>query len=159
VSSSKRITFLQLPPEMSQSWLRIDSKSPFSLANIPFGIVSTSSDSTPRPAIAIGDYALDLKAFTSDGGFSALSEFSSSSKVFSEPTLNAFAALGRPVHKAVREYLQKVLTKSGPYSSILESNDNLQKQVLLPLKDVTSHLPLTIGDYTDFYAGRNHAYK
>lgn len=144
---------------MSQSFLQIDPKSPFSLANIPFGIISTSSDSTPRPAIAIGDYALDLKAFTSNEGFSELSSISSNLKVFAEPTLNSFAALGRPVHKVVREYLQKVLTKAGPYANVLENNSSLQKKVLFPLKDVTTHLPMNIGDYTDFYAGRNHAYK
>jgi fumarylacetoacetase len=30
---------------------------------------------------------------------------------------------------------------------------------MVPLSDTTNHLPLAIGDYTDFYAGTNHAYN
>ncbi|EGE07802.1 fumarylacetoacetase [Trichophyton equinum CBS 127.97] len=32
-------------------------------------------------------------------------------------------------------------------------------KALVPLKDVTNHLPMKIGDYTDFYAGLNHAFN
>ncbi|KAK2674064.1 Fumarylacetoacetase, N-terminal domain superfamily [Fusarium oxysporum f. sp. vasinfectum] len=52
------------------SWLPIPSKSHFSLANIPFGIISTSSQPTHRPAIAIDQYVLDLSAFAQNNGFS-----------------------------------------------------------------------------------------
>lgn len=40
--------------------MAIEAKGPFSLQNIPFGVISTSDDSTPRCATAIGDYAVDL---------------------------------------------------------------------------------------------------
>ena len=32
-----------------------------------------------------------------------------------------------------------------------------RKEVLKPLRSLTNHLPMTIGDYADFYAGRNQA--
>jgi fumarylacetoacetase len=32
-----------------------------------------------------------------------------------------------------------------------------EKQALLAMAEVTSHLPMHIGDYTDFYAGLHHA--
>ncbi|KAN0081821.1 hypothetical protein V8E54_003119 [Elaphomyces granulatus] len=105
-------------------------ESPFSLANIPFGIISTKTITAPVPAVAIGDYALNLATFASSDGFALLPAIQSHLHVFYQRTLNAFAALGRPVHRQVREYLQ-----------------------------VTSHLPMHIGDYTDFYAGLNHAYN
>ncbi|EEH38436.1 fumarylacetoacetase [Paracoccidioides lutzii Pb01] len=142
----------------ASSWLRIPKESPFSVANIPFGIISTATSSTPHPAIAIGDYALDLFVFASGGGFAQLHSFKHLD-VFSQPTLNDFAALGRPVHRQVREYLQAIFKEDTPYPELLKSNEALRSSALIPRKDVTNHLPLSIGDYTDFYAGLNHAYN
>ncbi|KAL6232246.1 Fumarylacetoacetase [Aspergillus navahoensis] len=141
------------------SWLQIPKNSPFSLANIPFGIISSSKLSSRVPAVAIGDYALNLSAFASSGGFSQLPAIQSHLNVFSQSTLNAFAALGRPVHRQVREYIQKVFSIETPYPQILKDNVALQKEALVPLSEVTNHLPMQIGDYTDFYAGLNHAYN
>ncbi|KAL4937267.1 hypothetical protein BDV06DRAFT_203253 [Aspergillus oleicola] len=141
------------------SWLQIPKNSPFSLANIPFGIISSSKITSRVPAIAIGDYALNLTAFASSGGFSQLPAIQSHLNVFTQPTLNAFAALGRPVHRQVREYLQKVFSADTPFPQVLKDNAALQKDALLPLSEVTNHLPMQIGDYTDFYAGLNHAYN
>lgn len=142
-----------------RSWLDIPVASHFSIANIPFGVISTSSSPNPHPAIAIGDLALDLHAFAQNNGFSALSIIQPHQHVFSEPTLNAFAALGRPMHRVVREYLQSVLMKDGPFPAVLESNKQLQDACLVPLTKVKSHLPMRVGDYTDFYAGLHHAYN
>ncbi|TWU78479.1 hypothetical protein ED733_008947 [Metarhizium rileyi] len=141
------------------SWLTISPDSHFSIANIPFGIISTSSDATKRPAIAIGDYALDLKAFARAGGFSASPEIQKHQDVFSAETLNNFAALGRAFHRTVREYLQSILSVDTKNSQVLKDNDQLRQSALLKRADVQNHLPLSIGDYTDFYAGKNHAYN
>ena len=141
------------------SWLQIPKNSPFSLANIPFGIISSTKASPRVPAIAIGEYALNLSAFASSSGFSQLPVIQPHLSVFSEPTLNAFAALGRPVHRQVREYLQAVFRADTPYPQVFKDNATLQKEALLPLSEVTNHVPMQIGDYTDFYAGLNHAYN
>ncbi|RAL15828.1 fumarylacetoacetate hydrolase FahA [Aspergillus homomorphus CBS 101889] len=141
------------------SWLQIPKNSPFSLANIPFGIITTAKTASRVPAIAIGDYALNLNAFASSGGFSQLPSFEPHLNVFSQPTLNAFAALGRPVHRQVREYIQSVFRADTPFPQILKDNASLQEEALLPLSEVTNHVPLQIGDYTDFYAGINHAHN
>ncbi|RAH71437.1 fumarylacetoacetate hydrolase FahA [Aspergillus aculeatinus CBS 121060] len=140
------------------SWLQIPKNSPFSLANIPFGIISTAKAASRVPAIAIGDYALNLNAFASSGGFAQLPSFEPHLNVFDQPTLNAFAALGRPVHRQVREYIQSIFRADTPFPQILKDNASLQQEALLPLSEVTNHLPMQIGDYTDFYAGLNHAY-
>lgn len=140
-----------------QSWLQISPDSPFSLANIPFGIITTANTTSPRPAIAIGDYALDLAVFASNDGFSGLWSIHTNLYVFSEPTLNAFAALGRPVHREVRKYLQDIFAQDTPHPDLLKENETLKSHALFPLKDVKNHLPLHIGDYTDFYVGKNHA--
>ncbi|KAL4978646.1 Fumarylacetoacetase [Aspergillus desertorum] len=141
------------------SWLQMPKNSPFSLANIPFGIISSPKIPSRVPAVAIGDYALNLSAFASSGGFSQLPAIQPHLNVFSQPTLNAFAALGRPVHRQVREYIQKVFSTETPFPQILKDNATLQREALVPLSEVTNHLPMQIGDYTDFYAGLNHAYN
>ncbi|KAJ6440605.1 fumarylacetoacetase [Purpureocillium lavendulum] len=142
------------------SWLNIAPDSHFSIANIPFGIISTPSDATPRPAVAIGDYALDLKAFAAGGGFDASADIKkSAAAVFSSPTLNAFAAQGRAFHRAVRAHLQAVLSADTEHPQLLRDNESLRKAALVPRSEVQNHLPMAVGDYTDFYAGKNHAYN
>jgi len=142
-----------------RSWFSIPRGSHFSLANIPFGIISTASSSSPRVAVAIGDYALDLETFAANNGFSALSIIQPHQTVFSQPSLNAFATLGRPIHSVVRKYIQSIFTAETPYPDVLKNNAALQKQALIPLADIKAHLPFKIGDYTDFFAGMNHAYN
>lgn len=141
------------------SWLPIPPGSHFSLANIPFGIISTPANPSPRPAIAIGDHVLDLHAFASGGGFFASPDIQDGVACFASATLNAFAALGRPFHRKVRAYLQSVLSASTPHPDLLKDNPQLRTKCLLLRAEVQNHLPLAIGDYTDFYAGKNHAYN
>ncbi|KAK5168008.1 uncharacterized protein LTR77_006575 [Saxophila tyrrhenica] len=141
------------------SWLQVDPKSHFSIHNIPFGVISTAEESKPHVAVAIGDHALDLHVFAQENGFSALSIIQPHQHVFSEPTLNAFAQLGRAMHRVVREYLQSVLLKDGPFKNVLQENQQLQQAALVPLEKCKMHLPMFTNDYTDFYAGLNHAYN
>ena len=142
-----------------QSWLSIDPKSHFSIQNIPFGIISTETKTGPHTATAIGKFALDLEVFAQGNGFAKLSTIQPHQAVFSRPTLNDFAALGRPIHRVVREYVQSVFLQDGPFPDVLERNEQLRKDALVPLEQCTMHLPMHIGDYTDFYAGLNHAYN
>ncbi|PHH67433.1 hypothetical protein CDD81_44 [Ophiocordyceps australis] len=142
------------------SWLSISPRSHFSLANLPFGIISTQANVSRRPGVAIGDYVLDLSVFASQGGFAGAPEqVRSQLAVFEETTLNSFAALGRPVHRLVRDYLQEVLRASSRYADVLEKNVGLREAALLQRCEVKNHVPLQIGDYTDFFAGKNHAYS
>ncbi|KPM39750.1 Fumarylacetoacetase [Neonectria ditissima] len=141
------------------SWLPIPTGSHFSLANIPFGIISTAANQTPRPAIAVGDHVLDIQAFSNGGGFSASSEITEHASCFESTTLNAFAALGRPFHRATRSYIQSVLAADTEHAKLLKDNEQLRNSAILKRSEVQNHLPLAIGDYTDFYAGKNHAYN
>ena len=141
------------------SWLPIPQDSPFSIANIPFGVISTPRSLTPHLAIAIGDHALDLKIFTEGGGFSLLKEIGSHLSVFREETLNSFASLGQAVHRSVRRYLQAVLSEACPYPGALRDAEKLRAEALIPLRECKTHLPMKVGDYTDFYAGLNHAFN
>ncbi|KAK7511516.1 hypothetical protein IWZ03DRAFT_335721 [Phyllosticta citriasiana] len=142
-----------------RSWLNIPKGSHFSLANIPFGIISTPLSPKPRVAIAVGDQALDLEIFVANNGFSALSIIQPHQHVFSEPTLNAFAALGRPIHSVVRKYIQDIFLENTPHPDLLKDNAALQTAALVPLDKIKNHIPFKIGDYTDFFVGLNHAFN
>ncbi|MCJ1425384.1 hypothetical protein MMC29_003283 [Sticta canariensis] len=141
-----------------KSWFPIPPRSHFSLANIPFGIITTPTSKIPRPAVAIGDHALDLAVFAANSGFSLLPSIQPHLSVFYKPTLNDFAALGQPLHQQVRKYLQEVF-RENTSSPVLSGASALKEECIFPLKDVTNHCPLQIGDYTDFFAGKNHAYN
>lgn len=145
---------------MTKSWLDIPTDSHFSLQNIPFGIIETQY-SGKRVGVAIGNHVLDLKAFAASKGFQELPSINSHVNVFSEPYLNSFAALGRPLHKEVREYLQEILSENSRFPQILKDNEHFRQDVLIDqtMTKVKLHLPMQIGDYTDFYAGKNHAFN
>lgn len=151
-----RATITTMPP--LKSWLPIPPKSDFSLSNIPFGIItSRNSRDQHRPATVIGTHVLDLLAFSKGNGFSKLSSITPHLSVFEQPTLNSFAALGQTVHKEVRAYIQEIFKEDGKYPEILRDNEDLRKEALLVKEDTKNHLPMQIGDYSDFFAGRNHA--
>lgn len=140
------------------SWFPISRSSQFSLANLPFGIISYATGTNPRPAVAIGEYALDLSTFASNDGFRHLKPELLDATVFQQSALNAFARQGRPVHRQVRQYLQEVFKLSTSFPEVLRDNIELQKSCLIPLEDVQMHLPMQIGDYTDFFVGKHHAF-
>ncbi|KAH8705741.1 hypothetical protein BGW36DRAFT_413569 [Talaromyces proteolyticus] len=146
--------------ESHSSWVDIPRESHFSLANIPFGIITTSYSVEKHAAVAIGDHVLDLHEFASRSGFVELQDFTSAQiATFSQPTLNDFAALGQEVHSKVRKYLRDVFLKESPFPDILRDNIEAQRASLFQRDQITMHLPMKIGGYTDFFAGKNHAYN
>ncbi|WP_291868254.1 fumarylacetoacetase [Maribacter sp.] len=127
-------------------WIDIPQNSDFSIHNIPFGIFSTTNH-TPRVGIAIGNQILDLVAASELGIFSSL-DFNP--HVFSNTTLNSFIALGKEITSAVRILVQQELTNA---DSVLKANYN----VFITQKQAQMHLPVFVGDYTDFYSSIEHA--
>lgn len=143
------------------SWLDIAPDSPFSIENIPFGIVSELSNPSVRtPAVAVGDYCISLKNLAEGHAFSELPAIQTHLEVFTQAeTLNAFATLGRRLHQSVRLYIRELFLKTTKFPHLLKDNANLRDVAIHKLSDCTVHLPMRIGDYTDFYAGLNHAYN
>ena len=135
------------------SWIEIPSGSDFTLANLPYGVFS-SGFSEHRIGTAIGDYALDLKTLAQEGVFSSISF---DATTLESPALNKYAALEKGVHQSVRRFLQELLRTDTSYGSVLRDNSERIRRVLIPLRDVTMHLPMEIGDYTDFFVGMYHA--
>ena len=129
-----------------ETWIDIPKNSDFSIHNIPFGIFSTK-DSKMRVGTAIGDMILDLKLASDQGVFDNLNF---DLNVFENQYLNDFISLGKSITNNVRLTIQKELSDSG---SVLRNQSNL----LINQSDAEMHLPLKIGDYTDFYSSIEHA--
>ena len=129
-----------------QTWIKIDKNSDFSIHNLPFGVYSTESKNK-RIGIAIGDMVLNLEGINKLGVFDGLNI---GSNVFVSNYLNDFISLGKKTTIKVREIVQKELCNA---SSVLR-NDN---SIFIKQKDVTMHMPVKIGDYTDFYSSIEHA--
>lgn len=124
----------------------------FPVQNLPYGVFSTA-DRSPRCGVAIGDMILDLAVLAERG----LLGLQFPTALFLRPTLNAFMALGPSAWKSMRVRLTELLRVGG--DPALEKNAALHKQALVSLAEATMHLPVEIGGYTDFYAGRQHAFN
>lgn len=127
------------------SWLPIPPDSDFSLNNLPFGIFHTG-DSRPRAGIAIGDRIVDLEAAAEAGLFGKRRFFK---KIFAQPTLNEFIALGKPatnrIRRKVREWLE------------LPAAPENANHLLADRRSATMLMPLRVPNYTDFYSSIEHA--
>lgn len=127
------------------SWLSIPTGSDFSLYNLPFGVFHTG-DGRARAGIAVGDHIVDLAAAAESGLFGKRRFFK---KIFEQPTLNEFIALGKPVTGRIRRKVQDWLTlPEAPGNAEHLLTNRLTAQMLLPVR---------VGNYTDFYSSIEHA--
>ncbi|KAK9802649.1 hypothetical protein WJX73_000328 [Symbiochloris irregularis] len=136
---------------MATSWLAVDPGCSFTLQNLPYGVFSHSAGQ-PRIGTAIGSNILDLAVLQSKGLFQG--PHLRQSDCFSQTTLNAFMALGRPAWTEARARIQALLRADEP---ALRDNEELRKAALISQSKAIMHLPANIPDYTDFYASREHA--
>ena len=131
------------------SWIDIPANSDFSLENIPFGIYSNGGK--PRAATRIGDKVVDLHVIQKAGLFAGINL---SDEVFGLPFLNDFIELGKPVTNAVRNRMQELFSKD---NREIQNNEALKVDAILTVEKVQMHMPVKVGDYTDFYSSREHA--
>ncbi|MCD8540858.1 MAG: fumarylacetoacetase, partial [Leadbetterella sp.] len=97
-------------------------------------------------ATAIEDKVVDLSYLANEGLFDDLDI---PRPVFSQPYLNDFIALGKKKTNAVRELLRKLL--KNPTPDITDA--------YFYYRQVDLHLPVKVGDYTDFYSSEQHAFN
>jgi fumarylacetoacetase len=131
---------------MQQSWLPVETDSDFSIDNLPFGIFS--DDRPARAGLAIGEWVVDLAAAHALNFFP---QYPGNSGVFRKPVLNDLIGLGRDFSEYVRKTVQTGLCDR---DSILHQYAD---HLLVRQKDVQMHMPLRIGNYTDFYSSADHA--
>lgn len=127
------------------SWLTIPTDTDFSIHNLPFGIFD-QHDGRPRAGIAIGDHIVDLSAAAANGLFGQRRFYT---RIFEQPVLNDFIALGKPVTQRIRRKVQQWLC--------LPQRPEQAAAVLCDRRTARMHLPVRIGDYTDFYSSIEHA--
>ncbi|MEO0508192.1 MAG: fumarylacetoacetase [Bacteroidota bacterium] len=123
--------------------IEIPNNSDFSIHNLPFGIFSTA-DRSPRAGVAVGEHILDLAALAEHDVF----DFNTA--VFEKDVLNDFISLGKDITKRVRKNIQYWLQDD--YSVLAGKPELFVKQ-----SDAQMHMPVYVGDYTDFYSSIEHA--
>lgn len=119
----------------------------FTIHNLPYGIYSTATK-TKRAGIAIGNFIIDLYSFYSIPSIGLHVK----PDVFNNEFLNDFIALGKPIHDRVRAMVRTLIIKELYDLSPEDKNRIIDKQ-----SEATMHLPVKIGDYTDFYSSEEHA--
>ena len=122
-------------------WVEGAAGSLFDVDNLPYGVFSLAGEE-PRVGVRIGDLVLDVAPV-------AAAEMLDLHHVFQEPVLNPLMAEGPAVRRSLRTWLTGLLT-DGTERDLVEPH-------LVPVGDVTLHLPVAVADYVDFYASLEHA--
>ena len=131
-----------------KSWVFVPENSDFSIQNLPFGIFSAGLGGK-KVGVAIGNQILDLSALEQLGKLNGLgfdhSDFASSS-------LNNMMRKGKEAVRELRNVISDLLLEGS------EMEEHAQSILVDQLK-ATMHLPIEIGDYTDFYSSEQHAFN
>ncbi|MEM9546015.1 MAG: fumarylacetoacetase [Bacteroidota bacterium] len=128
-----------------KSWIEVKEDSDFSIYNLPFGIFNVSNGSK-RIGMAIGEKVLDLLEMSKAG----ILDMDIADDVLENSYLNDFIALGKEITNAVREKVQAELCN-------MDSRLKGLSNVFYNQSEVIMHLPVKVGDYTDFYSSIEHA--
>jgi fumarylacetoacetase len=123
------------------SWVEGAAGSPYDVDNLPYGVFSRPGEA-PRVGVRVGEWVLDVSPV-------AAAEWQDVHHLFERGSLNALMAEGRTLAISVRRWVTGLLTD--------ETRRDLVEAHLVPLADVTLHLPIEVGDYVDFYASLDHA--
>ncbi|MBE1295113.1 fumarylacetoacetase [Phycobacter azelaicus] len=131
-----------------KSWVASanSADTPFPLNNLPYGVFSVGEED-PRCGVAIGDMILDMQA-AEEAGLIDLTDYA----LFEVPFWNDLMEEGPAVWAALRERLIALLSAGSAEQAKVEP-------LLVPMKDAELHMPMMVSEYTDFYAGKNHAFN
>ncbi|MDQ7069867.1 MAG: fumarylacetoacetase [Rhodobacterales bacterium] len=117
----------------------------FPLNNLPYGVFSTPDDDGARCGVAIGDMILDMAAMEEFGLVDL-----TGGPVFDVPFWNDVMDLGPAAWAALRARLTALLAEGSADQSLVEPH-------LVGRDTATLHMPFAVSEYTDFYAGMQHA--
>ena len=129
---------------LQKSWVESanTAETDFPLNNLPYGVFDAGDGTFPRCGVAIGDKIFDLCKAESNG----LIEIGGAA-VFDVPYWNNFMELGSEAWADLRRQM----------TDLLGEGAEPRPDYLVPQVDVTMLMPITVAEYTDFYAGRHHA--
>ena len=126
---------------LKRSWVASanSAETPFPLNNLPYGVFSTAGG-TPRLGVAIGDQILDVAKLAE--------RFAVNAAVLTDPRgWNGLMELGTEAWSAFRSALTNILSETA----------EMRPDALIAQADAVMHMPFTVTEYTDFYAGKHHA--
>lgn len=135
-----------------RSWLPVPQGSDFPIQNIPFGIFSAPGRPM-RIGTRVGDTIMDLFVLADSD---LLIGTDIPRIVLMETSLNRLLKEGVAPVRALRQRLIELLRSD---NGELRDNEALRQKVLVPMQDAVMHVAANIGDYTDFYSSRQHAYN
>lgn len=127
---------------LRRSWVESANApdTPFPLNNLPYGVFDDGRGA--RCGVAIGDFVLDLGSAAGRQMFPG--------GAFREDSLNPFMEAGPAAWNRVRNALTGLLVAESPAQGSLSD-------LLIPRDRVMMRMPFAVSEFTDFYAGRNHA--
>ena len=129
------------PEQTAKTWVEGAAGSLYDIDNLPYGVFSHDGE-PPRVGVRIGDFVVDLAPV-------AAGDMLEVAHVFEAPDLTPLMAMGRPTWESVRSWVTSVLTDP--------ARQDLVESLLLPVSEVTMHLPTVVADYVDFYCSLHHA--
>ena len=128
-----------------KTWLEVSKDSDFPVQNIPFGIAFIKKN---KVAVSrIGNTVINLSKLYDLGAFSGII----SENHFNKEFLNDFLKRNKTDWRSVRNKISEIFTN--------ENNKEIYKSSLHNIQDVEMCMPVKVGDYTDFYSSRQHAYN
>lgn len=126
------------------SFIPVSDQSDFSFSNLPWGAVRWTDGST-HLATRIGDVVVSLRALRAAGFLASFPELE-------DESFNAFIDRGTAAWSAVRAELSALYAQGSTWEA------NPKRSACEQLASaVHALMPVRIGDYTDFYASRQHA--
>lgn len=117
----------------------------FPLNNLPCGVFAQGEEA-PRCGMAIGDYVLDVAGLEAEGLLRLGGPY------LDVPYWNDLMEAGPAVWVELRAQVTGLLKEGASKRFLVEDH-------LVPLAQVVLHMPFIVAEYTDFYAGRNHAFN
>ena len=132
-----------------RSWVSYQEDTDFPIQNIPFGVASNGAE-TKCCVSRIGNYVIDLAKLHMLDAFNGILL---PPRIFDHDSLNPFIALGKEITSIVRMRLINILALDSPHHDLKRASN----EWLIPIESVILHLPVEIGDYTDFYSSIEHA--
>ena len=131
---------------LMKSWVESanDANHPFPLNNLPYGVFSTAG-TEERCGVAIGDMILDMAA-AEEAGLVQIGDIA----IFDVPYWNDLMDLGADAWAELRARLIALLSEGSYEKTLVEPH-------LIAMAHADLHMPFAVSEYTDFYAGKQHA--
>ncbi|MEM8834639.1 MAG: fumarylacetoacetase [Planctomycetota bacterium] len=142
-----------------RSWVEAanDDANNFPIQNLPFGVFSVDGEDEDdaRVGVAIGDHIVDLAELVDARMFPGLD--SADEPLIDDvavPMLNLLMMSDATRVRGIRQRLSELLSEG---NDELRKKKKLVERALVPMEACELHMPVDVGDFTDFYASKHHA--